>query len=285
MVTASRESSDGLETDTIREHYDRLSPLYRTFWGEHIHHGFWRGTESAAEAQENLTRELARRVGISASDDLLDIGCGMGGSALLLAEELGCRVHGISISPNQVNAANRETRRRGLESQATFEVRDANRLEAESGAIRDVVWVVECSEHLFDKPRFIETCAQLLKPGGRLAICAGLAGEDLDADGRRLVAEVCEGMLWPSLGTLHDYASWMERAGLEVTCADDITSHVARTWDLCQPVLNFPLVKTLLASGSARVRNFASSFSAIAEAYRSGAMGYGMLVARKVRRT
>jgi hypothetical protein len=73
----------------------------------------------------------------------------------------------------------------------------------------------------------------------------------------------------------------MEESGLDVTCADNLTAHVARTWDLCQPILHFPFVKTLLSSGSSRLRNFAAAFSSIAEAYRTGAMAYGMLVAQK----
>src|SRR3954470_2007008 len=106
----------------ICEHYDQLSPLYRTFWGEHIHHGFWRGGETAVEAQANLTRELAARAKITGCERVLDVGCGLGGSALLLAGEYGCQVEGISISPKQVKAATQEALRRGLEDRATFAV-------------------------------------------------------------------------------------------------------------------------------------------------------------------
>jgi tocopherol O-methyltransferase len=60
-----------------------------------------------------------------------------------------------------------------------------------------------------------------------------------------------------------------------------VTANVARTWDLCRPVLNFPLVKNLLAASSRRLHDFAASFTSISEAYRTGAMSYGMIVAEK----
>ncbi len=35
----------------VGAHYDDLDPFYRSIWGDHVHHGYWRtGKESAAEA-------------------------------------------------------------------------------------------------------------------------------------------------------------------------------------------------------------------------------------------
>jgi tocopherol O-methyltransferase len=266
--------------DDIREHYDTLSPLYQTLWGEHIHHGFWLGNESAAEAQENLIKELACRARVAEGDRVLDVGCGLGGSSMYLAREYDVMVKGISISPKQVSAARDQARRRGLLGRANFEVQDANRLDRDP-AVYDVIWIVECSEHLFDKPAFIAECARHLAPGGRLAICAWLVGKNLDSEQQKLIEAVRVGMLCPSFGTLADYTNWMKNAGLKIESAEDVTGHVNRTWLACRPILEFPLVKTMLAAGDQKLAAFAESFSAIDEAYRTGAMGYGMFVASR----
>lgn len=267
--------------DDIREHYDSLSPFYRTLWGEHIHHGFWHGNESAAEAQENLIRELAGRARIQEGDRVLDVGCGLGGSSMFLAREYGAMVKGISLSEKQVSAARDQARRRGLLGRVNFEVQDAHQLGRDP-AIYDVIWIVECSEHLFDKPGFIRECARHLAPGGRLAICAWLAGENLDETQAKLVEAVRVGMLCPSFGTLSDYTTWIEDSKLTVESAEDITDQVSRTWAVCRPILEVPLVKTMLAAGNEKLAAFADSFSSIDEAYRTGAMAYGMFVARKI---
>jgi tocopherol O-methyltransferase len=284
MITArtSCELDSGAATtvDDIREHYDFVSPFYRRFWGEHIHHGFWRGDESAAEAQENLINELARRARVAEGDRVLDVGCGLGGSSMYLAREYDVMVKGISLSPKQVSTARDEARRRGLLGRVNFEVQDAHHLDRDP-AIYDVIWIVECSEHIFNKPAFIAECARHLAPGGRLAICAWLMGEHLDSQQDALVDAVRVGMLCPSFGTLNDYKKWMTESGLVVECAEDVTENVRQTWSLCRPMLNFPLVKTVLAAGNPKLAAFADSFSAIDEAYRTGAMSYGMFVAHR----
>jgi tocopherol O-methyltransferase len=185
-----------ISTRAIRAHYDRLSFFYRTFWGEHIHHGFWDNGESPRQAQLNLVKELAHRAHIKRGGNVLDVGCGFGASAIWLAQELHCSVAGITISPVQKRMAERSARYLELNHRVRFEVADANKLRFPAASF-DAVWVIECSEHLFDKRQFIRQCGRLLRSGGVLALSSWLSG----AAGRhnhQLISEICSGMLCPS---------------------------------------------------------------------------------------
>jgi tocopherol O-methyltransferase len=90
-----------VDLDHIRKHYDRLPFLYRFLWGEHLHHGYWDVNQSAAEAQVRLMEVLAERAGVVRGSHVLDIGCGVGGSAIWLAKRFDCKVTGLTISPVQ----------------------------------------------------------------------------------------------------------------------------------------------------------------------------------------
>ncbi|MBO0698333.1 MAG: methyltransferase domain-containing protein [Zavarzinella sp.] len=266
--------------DAVREHYDRLSGYYDTFWGEHIHHGYWEADETPAAAQVNLVARLAERAGVPRGARVLDVGCGLGGSALWLARHLGCTVTGITISPVQVQMATDRARAQNLGDRVRFLVVDANRLDLAPESF-DVVWVIECSEHIDDKAGLLAACARVLGPGGRLALCAWLAADDRTPERDQLVAEVCEGMLCPSLSTRSDYTRWMEAAGLDVIEAEDVTVRVQRTWTHCAATAERPEVKGLLKLTDGRTRAFVHSFGAIHRAYAAGAMAYGMFTARK----
>ena len=268
-------------TAAIREHYDRLSPLYRALWGEHIHHGFWEDAESPARAQVKLVERLAERARVARGARVLDVGCGLGGSAVWLAREFDCSVTGITISPVQARMATAKARAEGLNSRVRFEVADANDLRPDAGAF-DVVWVVECSEHLADKARFIEACARALRPGGALALCAWLAADgELSPEHARLVESVCRGMLCPGLASMRDYTGWMRSAGFRRVEAEDLTRHIEETWARCAAIASRADVRALAAASGERVRSFLSAFPAIRRAYEAGAMAYGMFTAVK----
>ena len=89
-----------VDVDRVRKHCDRLSSLSRVFWGEHLHHGYWNGDETVVRAQIQLMEQLAQRAEIPRGAIVLDIGCGVGGAALWLADQFGCNVTGMTISPN-----------------------------------------------------------------------------------------------------------------------------------------------------------------------------------------
>ena len=270
-----------VRVDDIRRHYDRLSVFYRALWGDHLHHGYWENTESPAEAQIKLIERLAARARIPPGARVLDVGYGLGGSALWLARHLHCSVLGLTISPVQAAMAVDQARAEKLEPRPRFEVADANHLDLPP-QIFDAVWIIESSEHLRDKRRFIECCARVLRPGGALALCAWLVADPLPRpEHHRLIAKVCRGMLCPSLASLPDYIAWMRGAGFEAIEAEDITRRVQKTWTLCSTLIRQPALTRLLARlGDPGIRRFIRAFPAIRRAYAERAMSYAMFTAR-----
>jgi tocopherol O-methyltransferase len=249
--------------EDIRDHYDRLSPYYALFWGNHIHHGYWRDErESANRAQENLVHELARFAGVREGDRVLDVGCGLGGSSMLLAGNLGCSTVGISISPVQITAARSSARSASLNDRCEFLVADAARLPICPSSF-DVVWSVECTEHLEDKQALFSNLAMALKPGGRFAIAAWVKVAD-----DPLVEHVCRAFLCPNLGTAQEYMEWIPRAQ-----SSDITSYILPTWKLCRTIAASSILRKVADPFS----EFLGGFQAIDEAFRTGKMAYVLL--------
>jgi tocopherol O-methyltransferase len=146
----------------------------------------------------------------------------------------------------------------------------------------DVVWSIECTEHLFDKPAFFRKAASWLKPGGRFAICAWLTGEspltELQTEQAR---NVCKGMFCPSLGAQSDYARWFEEAGMTMVDTGLWTRNVEKTWEICLDRVQRSGVRHLAKRLGSNHLLFLDHFQAILDAYRSGAMEYGYFVAEK----
>jgi len=262
----------------IRLHYDLATPFYRLLWGPHIHHGVWDADAEPIQAQQQLIDRLAAAASIAAGQDVLDVGCGMGGSSIELAMRHGCRVTGLTLSPVQRAWARIAAAVKGVGGRTRFWCGDAERIVFPPASF-DVVWNVECSEHLFDKPAFFRKTAGWLRPGGRIALCAWLAGAGPDPAG--LAAAVCENFLCPSLGTAGDYRGWMTAAGLRVHTFEDLTARVSRTWEVCLDRVRRSRVGWLAVLAGQSMRRFLDHFSTLLDAYRSGAMRYGLFVAEK----
>ena len=146
----------------IRLHYDLATPFYRLLWGPHIHHGVWDAEAPPLQATRRLIDRLAAEASVASGDDVLDVGCGMGGSSIELAVRYGCRVTGLTLSPVQRLWARTSAVWQGAAGRTRFLCGDAERIALPAGRF-DVVWNVECSEHFFDKPAFFHRAAGWLR--------------------------------------------------------------------------------------------------------------------------
>src|SRR5215213_2920429 len=236
-------SRTAITREDVASHYDELDHFYREVWGDHVHHGFWlRGDESREEAVLQLVDLVARAAGIPeeraaarpAADvenadaqkrvppRVCDIGCGYGATARLLAQR-GAEVTGITVSPAQFAFAREHT----SGTNPAFLLGDwlENNLPAESF---DAAIAIESSEHMPDINRFFAEACRVLRPGGRLVICAWLAAEEPTRNAERWLLEpICREGRMPHLGTVSEYERLAHSAGFTVEKFDDITRRVA----------------------------------------------------------
>jgi len=270
-----------IKKSVIQNHYDITTLFYRLLWGQHIHHGFWKSDESSSRAQIQLTEELAKLAEVQRGSVIYDIGCGMGGSSRWLARHLDCDVTGVTLSPFQRFWATTESKLVSNRTRPRFLRADAEEIGFPDDSA-DVVWSIECTEHLFDKPAFFAKASKWIKPGGCFALCAWLAGKSpMSSLQTNQAIRVCEGMFCPSLGSQEDYVRWFENAGLEVTIATICTDQVKQTWEICRRRVQRTGVRYLAKLLGKNHVLFLDHFDAILDAYESGAMEYGMFIARK----
>jgi tocopherol O-methyltransferase len=265
------------EKTRIVEHYDRVSPYYHSLWGEHIHHGYWiRGDESKEKAQLQLIEYLARLADVQQGSEVLDIGCGFGGSSLFLARKYAAATTGITISPVQVEMANRAATAAGARSK--FLLMDAEDLHFEKQF--DLLWSVESISHYQNIEKFFACASRFLKPGGTFALTDWFKRENLSPNEyRKFIAPIDDGMM-VELHTMDDYAAYLESSGLRIVSREVLTPQCAKTWDLGLDIVKDKAFWALAAQWGTEFLTYLRAFRAVRSAISSGAFVYGLFVAR-----
>ncbi|KAL8708426.1 MAG: hypothetical protein Q9220_006716 [cf. Caloplaca sp. 1 TL-2023] len=236
--------------DRIRHHYNLASDYYYSLWGEHIHHGlFLTPTDTKELAQLQLIELLLERSELERGSKVLDVGCGIGGTARFLAREWACEVVGVTISGRQVEIAERLTRECvgaandcGFGEPIQLGNGSVQFMEADAEKMADIfppegerfdyIWITEALSHLSDKQLFFHNAFHLLRRSGKVVIADWFKAEGLsEREVERDIKPIEEGMLLPPLCTQNEYIAFAAAAGLGVfTPPLDISDNVARTW-------------------------------------------------------
>ncbi len=282
MTTANRVAAN------VRHLYDRATPGWLRVWGDHLHHGHYGrdGTvrKDPVVAQVDMIEELMAWADPSVGPirAVLDAGCGVGGSARLLADRFGAAVRGVTLSPVQRRLAERLSQGR---SDVSFEVADASDTGYPEASF-DLVWALESLEHMPDKRAFFSECARLLRPGGLSIVatwCHRPTPPRLDRREHRLLDAIAR--------AYGDSLTWVSLADLEMLLAElpfcdvrtaDWTEAVSPFWAAVLRSIATPTGLGALARGGRIMLEGAFGSLLMRRALHRGLVRYG--VVRAVRR-
>ena len=133
------------------------------------------GEDFVSPGGRAMAVELIARMALPKGSLVLDVGCGLGGSAFVMAREFGLQVDAIDLSNNMLSLASEKLAANGLSECVTFSQRDC--LELNQQCHYDAIYSRDVFLHVADKSRLFSVLFDALKPGGRLLFTDYCCGE------------------------------------------------------------------------------------------------------------
>jgi tocopherol O-methyltransferase len=198
----------------------------------HYHTGFVRESElptkAAAlrarlvESQEQMLRYAARawKLGSIEFRDVLDVGCGLGGSAIFFAQEFGARVTAVTIAPSHIELIAGFARQAGVESRVVPLLCEASAVPGQNRF--DAAIAIESSS-LFSREPWFLGLAMFVRPYGHVFV--------FDCFLRRGKYEAPFNRHWcAQIGTEDEYVTAARRGGFRFTAREDVSVRTATFW-------------------------------------------------------
>jgi len=271
-------------TKKIGDFWDKISVGWKMVWGQHIHHGYYENnsvTLTPLQAQEKLIDKLTEFFEITPQTNILDVGCGMGGTSIYLAKKYQAIVTGISLSQKQIELATQQSHITKIRN-ISFKIEDALSLASFTDNSFDIIWSLESCEQFYDKQLFIQQAHRVLKPGGQLMLATWCSDQEEYIDKQaKQYQKLCNAFDLPYMPTMDHYQALLAMQGFNIINSLDWSDYVKQSWDIGISLVNayslFHIVKT---SGWRGLR-FASQVRLMQDAFRHGCVKYGVFIAIK----
>lgn len=221
----------------IRAHYDLSNAFFQTFLDDSMAYScavFDHPDEPLETAQHRKSRMIMDKARLTASDHLLEIGCGWGGFAIEAVRQTGCRVTGITISKAQHALATERVRRTGMQDHIDIRLCDYRHVRGRFDKIVSIE-MLEAVGHRYFKTYF-KKIDELLAPRG-IAVIQTITIPDQRYDQYRkthdwIQKHIFPGGLLPSLSIMARTTTRHTR--LMIDDAENIGNHYATTLALWQ---------------------------------------------------
>ncbi|PLX03838.1 MAG: hypothetical protein C0595_05595 [Marinilabiliales bacterium] len=165
----------------IATYYNHTLMHYKVSWqlkkSKGLHYGLWyKDTKTLHQAIQNTNKKVGSFVRKSNDFSALDAGCGVGGSAIYLAENYNCKVSGITLSPAQYRQGLEYVNEAGLNEMIDLSVQDYTATDFKDESF-DLVFAIESYCHADEKKDVYDEAFRLLKPGGYLVVIDSIKTE------------------------------------------------------------------------------------------------------------
>ena len=225
-------NSRGGSARNIAAHYDLGNDLYALMLDETMAYScgiFERESSTLAEASRAKFDAACRKLALSPSDHLLEIGTGWGGLAIHAAQHYGCRVTTTTISRAQFEYAREQVARLGLADRITLLLEDYRDLKGQFDKLVSIEMIEAVGARYLDT--YLRQCASLLRPDGAMLLQAITIQDQAYAQALRSVdfiqRYIFPGSFIPAISVIAD--ALRRVTDLKIYHLEDIGPHYART--------------------------------------------------------
>ncbi len=176
------------------------------------------GAKSTLALLQSLTPDAAMSV--------LDIGSGLGGPARLAAQEYGCTVRGLDLTPSFCLAARMLSHMTKMDNLTEFDCGDALEMPYEDASF-DMAMTIHTAMNIADKQRLYKESARVLKRGALFGIFDVMAPSDTAKDAP---APLHFPVPWAAhsgishLAPVPQIRAWLEESGFVIESITDKTA-------------------------------------------------------------
>ena len=170
---AARRNTRAGSRRNIAAHYDLSNEFFDLFLSADLMYSsaLWNDAADTLEAASARKLEaVCRRLGLTSSDHVLEIGTGWGGFALYAAHRYGCRVTSATISRSQYDLARERVRAAGLEQRIELRLADYRDLTGHYDKVVSIEMIEAVgADHL---ETYFAALGRLLQPHGAALVQA-----------------------------------------------------------------------------------------------------------------
>jgi len=237
--------------------YRLTTVFYEWGWGPCFHFAVFKPKERFAESICRHELELLRGMKLKPGASVLDVGCGIGGPAINIAQNTKYKITGLNINPYQIERAKNDAKSLGLNDQVQFVVGDFMKMDFPPNHF-DGTYAIEATCHAPRKEDVYAEIYRVTKPGCYFAVyewCLTDKFNPNDSQHQKIKKEVEIGNGLPISVFPEQCMQTLRKVGFEIMEHRDAFAGDKTWWKFLEPNPILPSTYQFTAIGRFFIRN------------------------------